>query len=91
MTALRTSLIGFIWLATAIDIWCCQYLTAETELNPLARWILLHYDVWTLVAVKVMGTWISTEALRHLRISYTIAIALVMLALLLVLSGVIPV
>jgi hypothetical protein len=88
---MRTALIGFIWLATAIDIWCCQWLTADGEMNPVARWLLVHYDVWTLVAAKVVGTWIVTEWLRHLRFFYTAIVASVMAVLLMILSGVIQI
>jgi hypothetical protein len=87
----RSLLIGCIWLVTAIDIWCCQWLTPEIELNPLAAWILVTGDVWTLVAAKIIGTFIATELLRWLHIGYSIAIASTMLLLLLVLSGVVQV
>lgn len=88
---IRTHLIGFIWIATAIDIWCCQFLTVDAELNPLAAMIMDNWGVWSLVAAKVVGTWVVTEWLRYLHIAYSYAIAITMLALLLFLGGVIPV
>lgn len=87
----QTHLIGFIWLATAIDVWCCQWLTVGAELNPLASFILTQWGVWTLVAAKVVGTWIVTEWLRYLHIGFSFLIAGVMLTTLLILGGVIPV
>ncbi|MHC4704405.1 MAG: hypothetical protein ACYTFQ_27960 [Planctomycetota bacterium] len=42
-TVIRTHLLGFIWIAAAIDIWCCQFLTPADELNPLARWLLVQH------------------------------------------------
>ena len=53
MGIMRTALIAFIWLVASIDVWCCQWLTASGELNPLARWIIVEYGVWTMVGVKV--------------------------------------
>lgn len=88
---IRIHLYGFIWLATAIDIWCCQWLTIETELNPLARYIMMQGGVWGLVAAKVVGTWVVTEWLRHLHIAYSVIVASVMLATLAILGGFIPV
>ena len=88
---MRTALIGFIWAVTAIDIWCCQWLTPDAEMNPIALWLLVHSGVWTLVAVKVFGTWIVTEWLRHLRFFYTLIVAGVMAMLLMILTGVIPI
>jgi len=91
----RTLLTGFIWIVTAIDIWCCQWLADpcfyEYEKNPLARLILVNGGVWTLVALKVVGVWIATEWLRYLPIAYTYFTACLMTGLLLVLTGVIPV
>lgn len=81
----------FIWFVTAVDCFCCQWLTPETELNPIAQWILIHYSVWYLIGAKIIGTAIATECLRGLHYMYSIALALVMLLLLGVLSGVIPV
>jgi hypothetical protein len=75
---------------TAIDIWCCQWLTVETELNPLARYILSNYDVWTLVSLKVVGTFICTEWLRNLHIYFSIVVSIVMFILILILIGIIP-
>jgi len=88
---IRTHLLGFIWLATAVDVWCCQFLTVNDELNPLAAFILAQWGVWTLVAVKVVGTWIVTEWLRYLHIGFSILCAVVMAVTLLVLGGIIPV
>jgi hypothetical protein len=91
MRTVHTLLLGFIWLVAAIDIWCCQWLTVEGELNPMARFILAEWGVWTLVSVKVMGTWVATELLRRLHIGYTAAISALAIVLLLILGGVIPV
>lgn len=79
-TKLRTHLIGFIWLATAIDIWCCQWLTVDAELNPIARFIMIQGGVWGLVAAKVVGTWVVTEWLRYLHIGYSVVAAGIMAA-----------
>jgi hypothetical protein len=87
----RTHLIGFIWLATAIDIWCCQFLTPETELNPLARIIYVNLGLWAMMGFKVFGTWVATEWLRYLPTYFSIIIAFLMAVLLLVLAGVIPI
>ena len=84
-------MIGFIWLAVAVDIWCCQWLTADAELNPMVRTILVSHGVWTLVATKVVATFAVTELLRYLRLIYSIGVAGAMLALILILSGAIPV
>jgi hypothetical protein len=87
----RTHLIGFIWLATAIDVWCCQWLTPETELNPLARMIYVNLGLWEMVGFKVFGTWVATEWLRHLPLYYSVIIATLMGVLMLVLAGIVPV
>jgi hypothetical protein len=87
----RTHLIGFIWLATAIDVWCCQFLTPEMELNPLAGYILAHWGVWTLVSLKIVGTWVATEWMRYLPLYIPIIVAITMAALLLFLAGVITI
>jgi len=88
---IRTHLIGFIWLVTAADVWCCQWLTADMELNPLARIVMVNFGIWAMVSFKVFGTWIATEWLRHLPLYFSVIIALLMLTLVLVLSGVIPI
>jgi len=90
-TYLRTQLIAWIWLAAAFDIWCCQFLTPETELNPLARIIYVSFGLWTMMACKVVGTFIATEWLRYLPMYYTVIVSLLMLLLVLVLCGVIPI
>lgn len=87
----RTHLIGFIWLMTAIDIWCCQWLTPETELNPLARIIYVNYGIWSMIGLKVFGTWVVTEWLRYLPIYFSLFVAIGMAVLGLVLAGVIPI
>jgi hypothetical protein len=87
----RVHLIGWIWLVTACDIWCCQFLTPENELNPLARILMVNFGVWSMVACKVFGTWVVTEWLRHLPLYFSVIIALGMLTLALVLCGVIPI
>jgi hypothetical protein len=84
-------LIGFIWLATAIDVWCCQFLTPCQELNPLARMIYVNLGLWEMVGFKVFGTWVATEWLRHLPLYYSVIIATLMGVLMLVLAGIIPV
>lgn len=88
---IRIHLIGFIWLATAIDVWCCQWLTPDAELNLLAKLILVKWGVWSLVGAKIFGTWIVTEWLRYLHIGYSFVIVGVMLVTLLILGGIIPV
>ena len=88
---LRVHLIGLIWLITAFDIWCCQVLTVDQEMNPLARIIMANFGVWTMVSCKVVGTFIVTEVLRHLPLYYSIIIAATMVGLVLVLTGVIPI
>lgn len=90
-TVLRVLSILFIWFVTAIDSFCCQWLTPETELNPLAQWILIHYSVWHLIGAKIVGTAIATECLRSLHVMYSLILAFGMVLLLGVLSGVIPV
>lgn len=87
----RTFLIGFIWFAASIDVWCCQWLTAPDEINPLCRWIMVNYGIWTLVGVKIFVTFLATEWLRYLPIRYSYAIAAGMFVVLLILGGVIPV
>jgi len=82
---MRTSLIGFIWIATTIDIWCCQWLTPQMELNPLANLILVNFGVWGLVCSKVLGTWIATELLRKLPLFYSYVASGVMLTTVLLL------
>lgn len=81
----------YIWVVTAIDCFCCQWLTPETELNPIAQWILIHYSVWYLIGAKIIGTAIATEFLRSLPVMYSLFLAGGMTVLLGVLSGVIPV
>lgn len=90
-SVLRTHLIGFIWLITAIDVWCCQFLTPDMELNPLARIIMVNYGLWTMIGFKVFGTWVATEWLRHLPLYFSVIVAAGMGVLALVLAGVIPV
>lgn len=76
MNRIRTGLIAWIWLVTSFDIWCCQFLVPEYELNPLARLILVHAGIWTLVALKVFGTFLATEIMRRMKLHYTIIIAI---------------
>lgn len=62
---------------TSIDVYCCQFITSpECELNPLARSIIVHFGLWAMVAMKVFGTYIATEVLRHLSWPYSVVIAL---------------
>lgn len=75
-SAVKVALIGWIWAVTAIDIWCCQFLEPRYELNPLARLILVSYGVWTLIALKVFGTFLATEIMRYLPLRYVILIAI---------------
>lgn len=76
-TTIKTLLIAWIWLVTSLDIWCCQFLhSPEGELNPLARLIMVTWGVWTLVALKVFGTFLATEIMRHLALRYSVIIAL---------------
>lgn len=59
--------LAFIWAVTCYDIYCCQWLLIQLELNPLARWIMQaggDRGVWMLVAARVAGTAITTEAAR---------------------------
>lgn len=94
-TAIITTCIGLIWIVTAVDVWCCQWFVDESfqnmELNPAAKYIMQEYGVWTLIALKIVGTWLVTESLRYLAAFYSLIIAGFMLVLLLVLTGVIPV
>lgn len=87
---MKIFLILFIWVATAIDTFCCQWLTPETELNPIARWVLVNYSVWYLIGAKIVGTAIVTEMLRYLPMVYTVGVSLFMTWLLGVLYGVFP-
>lgn len=66
--------LAFIWIVTAYDIWCCQWLTPSGELNPIARLVLIYGGVWTLVSLKVIGTFLVTETLRSLHWGYLCAI-----------------
>lgn len=75
-------LIAWIWLVTAYDIYCCGVLTASGELNPIARYILVHYGMWKLLGLKVFGTYLATEWLRHLPTYFSVIIALAMAGLL---------
>jgi hypothetical protein len=68
--------LAVIWTVTALDCWCCQWLTPDLELNPMAGWVLVHYGVWTLVAAKIVGTFVVTEAVRRLHYGYLTFIAL---------------
>lgn len=89
-----TFCIGIIWIVTAIDIWCCQWFADPSfhnmEMNPICKLILQEQGVWTLIALKVVGTWIVTETLRYLKTFYSAIIAAAMLLVLSVLTGVIP-
>jgi hypothetical protein len=91
----RTLLIGFIWFGASIDVWCCQWLDPVAdpgaELNPIARMLMVNYGIWGMVGLKVFGTFLATEWLRHLSIVYSYAMAIGMLTVLLILVGVIPV
>jgi len=91
MKHLRLYLIGFIWLVAAYDIWCSQWLTPSDELNPIARFIMVNFGIWTMVACKVVGTYIATEWLRYLPTYYSIIVAVLMSVLLLILTGVIKI
>lgn len=84
-------MIAWIWLVAAFDIWCCQWLAPDAELNPLARIIYVNFDLWTMVSAKVIGTYIATEWLRHLPTYFSVIISAIMLVLVLVLVGAIPV
>lgn len=86
----RALMIGWIWLITAYDIWCTQWLTPKDELNPIALLLMVRFGVWAMVSFKVFGTYVATEWLRHLPTYYSIIMAALMLALLLILTGVIP-
>lgn len=84
--AFKVLLISWIWLVTAVDVWCCQFLTPQGELNPLARFIIIHAGLWTLVALKVFGTFLATEMLRHLSLRYAVIIAIGEAALVVILA-----
>ena len=84
---MKSGLIAWIWLVTCFDIWCCQWLTLETELNPLAKAVMSFGGVWFLVSCKVFGTYLATELLKILPAFYTYIISIFMFALLLVLAG----
>lgn len=77
--AIRLLGIAWIWLVASVDIWCCQWLTVDTELNPLARQFIIYFGLWGFAGWKVFGTFLVTECLRHLRLYFTIVIALVQL------------
>ena len=78
---------AWIWLVTAYDIWCCQWLTLDQELNPQAQivWIVFGNSVWAVVVWKVIGTFIVTEILRVLHKYFTVGIMSAMSALMLIL------
>jgi len=78
---IKLILIGLIWAITAYDIYCCGVLRPEDELNPLARWVLIHYGVWALCGSKVFGTYLATEWLRHLPLMYTVIVSIGMVCL----------
>jgi hypothetical protein len=86
---MKTLLITWVWLVTSIDIWCCQWLTVDSELNPLAKLIMIHAGVFGMVACKVFGTFVATELLRRLPLFYSYIISALMLLLLLFLAGII--
>jgi hypothetical protein len=86
----KNLLITFIWLVTAVDVFCCQWLTPDVELNPMAKWILVNYSVWHLISLKIVGTHIVTMILKYLPIYYSVGVSLFMAWLLGVLSGVFP-
>jgi hypothetical protein len=77
----KVPLIAIIWFVSAFDCWCSQWLSAETELNPMAASIIVASSVWTLVAMKIIGTFIATELLRHLHWGYAAFIALFQIGL----------
>lgn len=83
----RAICILIIWLVTAYDVYCCQWLTPETELNPVARSLMIEYGVWAMVAFKIIGTYIATEWLRVLPTLFAVLAAALMLLLLGVLTG----
>lgn len=70
---MRTFGLLIIWLVTAVDIYCCQWLTTDQEQNPLAALILACGGVWSLVSLKVIGTFAATEILRKLHWGYLAA------------------
>jgi len=82
---IRTALIGFIWFATAVDIYCCKWLI--DELNPIANYIIINWGVFAFIGMKVFCTWVATEWLRHLPLFYSWIIAVGMLLLLFMLAG----
>jgi drug/metabolite transporter superfamily protein YnfA len=82
---------AWIWLVASFDVWCCQFLTADQELNPLARIIMVQGGVWLMVSCKVFGTFLVTEWLRRLPLYFTIILAIIQLGLVLVLAEVIPI
>lgn len=59
--------LAFIWAVTCLDVWCCQWLQVQFELNPLARWIMLaggDGGLWVIVAARIAGTALSVEIAR---------------------------
>lgn len=91
METLRSYLTGYVWLITAFDIYCCQYLTPDVEMNPLARIIMVNFGVWVMVACKVFGTFLVTELLRRLHIAYTLFVTALMTLLFLILVEIVPI
>lgn len=76
--------IGIIWLVTAYDIYCCQWLVDEQ--NPQAAWIIEHCGLWPFISIKIIGTAIATEWLRQLHWGYLALVSVSYLALAIYLS-----
>jgi hypothetical protein len=79
---------SIIVLVTAFDVYCCQWLTVEDEVNPMARYIMEEYSVWHLIGLKIVGTFIVTEFLRFLPMTCALGVASFMVWLLGLLTGV---
>lgn len=86
--AILTTCRSIIWLVAAYDVYCCQWLTPDMELNPVARHIMVEYSLWHMIGLKIVGTWIVTELLRFLPVSCSLGVTAFMIWLLGFLTGV---
>jgi len=86
----RTVLLTVVAAVAAYDVYCCQWLTPEYELNPLFRLIMVQWGLWVAVGCKVFGTFLALEILHRVSIWYSVLAACGMLVLFLTLIGVIP-
>lgn len=71
--------LAIIWLVTAFDVYCCQWLVEEQ--NPIAACIIANGGLWLFISVKIIGTALATEWMRQIHWGYLATISVLYLLL----------